>query len=476
MTTKSKTKPAKKASKPKTAKAPKAPDRLPYDGGGDQTTETPENTPEPPIPVVSPDVGGPTGNPADAETDRGALIVLPFELGPLTGEGSLVGKIDPGTGWRNPTREESELIRRYLKQIEILEAGGELEEIHEELPPAPAPVGILARKNEAVPLVTVTPPTQKPQPPPRALPVVIPASKVVVVDQPSTVPQRVTKAPERPPFVIDEENKSPRFQLVRERLNVPANATEDEVLQAILDGNWKRNVIMLCPQFSHSNANVEFCKAALIRRMPWLGYHMEVDTIIQRARNLCARAFLESEAEWSFWIDGDVIVPWKAGHGRFYDKYRINKTAAPESFLNVNAPERLMSHKKTIVGGIYAQRMKNGLLVIQQEIKPSSPKDKATAKEIRRQGKPIDKIIPVDFVATGCALIHRRVYEDIMRKFPERAAKTKGQPYDFFGHEVGTGGEDMEFGRLAKAAGHQSFLDLGCPAIHVGNYFYWPWE
>ena len=70
--------------------------------------------------------------------------------------------------------------------------------------------------------------------------------------------------------------------------------------------------------------------------------------------------------------------------------------------------------------------------------------------------------------------MHRQVYEDIKRSRPDLAPSVPEAPWNFFGHEVGKGGEDAAFGALAKAAGHQSYLDLGCWVAHLGNYAFMP--
>ena len=61
-----------------------------------------------------------------------------------------------------------------------------------------------------------------------------------------------------------------------------------------------------------------------------------------------------------------------------------------------------------------------------------------------------------------------------MAKHPELAPKMEGEPWDFFGNDVGRQGEDMHFCKLARDVGHRSFLDCGVFAGHVGNYPFMP--
>lgn len=103
-------------------------------------------------------------------------------------------------------------------------------------------------------------------------------------------------------------------------------------------------------------------------------------------RNLIAAEFLKSQAEWLFWIDADTLVP-------------------------VGALERLLSHGRTLVSGLYygkydphppiAYTVYNGAF---------TPIDKTIRWE---RGE----IIPVDATGMGCMLTHRSVYEDILANF-----------------------------------------------------------
>ncbi len=303
-------------------------------------------------------------------------------------------------------------------------------------------------------------------------------------DQPQRVPKAI-KTPTAPSQERGEANfagsevldlarrLAPRLRLKGDQSGIADAQGPDiaEVLQAVLDGKWSRNVVMLLPMYDNPHPHVVYSWMAQIRRQPWLGMHYEYKTIIQRARNLLAKKFLEGEAEWSVWFDHDIVAPF-GDAAFFFEPSRLN--ADPRyikgEFAGAMAIERMMKAGKTIVGGVYQARLPGGPLIIQPDAVPKDKADKEWANGLRASG-PRNELKQVDWVATGCALIHRKVYLDIMERFPERSTE---EYFDFFGHNVGIGGEDIEFCRLAKLCGHQSWLDAGTWCGHIGNAVYWP--
>lgn len=261
-----------------------------------------------------------------------------------------------------------------------------------------------------------------------------------------------------------------QINLLREKVRVSDEASLQEVLQAVIEGKWSRKMVLLMPMHREVSPHVLFNVAALIRKSPWLGFDYQTNTIIQRARNLLAQRFLNSEAEWSFWMDSDMIIP--TGLPGFIGVKMKGEGKVPVHNAGYVATERLLSHGKTIVGGVYARRGKGDGLCIQPALYPRHDADKALANRLS-QG-PTNELHEVSFVATGCALIHRSVYEDIQNIHPELAPKKEGDPWDFFGHDVGTRGEDLHFCMLAHEAGHKSYLDGGLFCGHIGVATYWP--
>jgi hypothetical protein len=84
-----------------------------------------------------------------------------------------------------------------------------------------------------------------------------------------------------------------------------------------------------------------------------------------------------------------------------------------------------------------------------------------------------DAVVPVDWVATGCLLIHRNVFSAIREKFGDSLrVKTPDYDYDYFREFDAERGEDVSFCLRAKDAGHQAHIDLGLPVYHVGYKIY----
>jgi hypothetical protein len=274
--------------------------------------------------------------------------------------------------------------------------------------------------------------------------------------------------------IADADELSRQVEALRDRVQVEPDAPAHVIIAAALAGKWRRKAIMLCPMSREMNANVHYAHMATMRQQPWLGYFQDVNSIIQKARNKCADYFLKTEAEFAFWVDSDTIPPF-GNPGFFYDKLRLaaNQEQLPERFARFKALDRLVSHGKSIVGGFYQQRGRFGKITSPLDLRPGGDKE-GIIKATRRKAQ--DKIVPVEWCATGCLLVHRKVFEDIMARHPELASKHEGGPFNFFGHNVDEGGEDAHFGKLAAEAGHQSYLDLGCWCAHVGAYAFWPEE
>lgn len=185
--------------------------------------------------------------------------------------------------------------------------------------------------------------------------------------------------------------------------------------------------------------------------------HRGTDSMIARSRNQLAKRFLKTGATWSIWLDSDMIFPF--GHAGIYATM-TGMRGLPEKIAGLHVIERLISHKKTIVGGCYWDRRGSGRL-------------------IAGGGGPIlvpipsDNLHAVSFVGTGCLAVHRQVFLDIAQKFPETMHE------DGLGNETGfftpiqtnqrMQGEDESFAWRATQAGHSSYLDLAVVAGHIGT-------
>lgn len=196
-----------------------------------------------------------------------------------------------------------------------------------------------------------------------------------------------------------------------------------------------------------------------------IGFELQGNSLLMKARNDLAMRFLRSNAQWSFWLDSDVFMPF--GNPAIFMAYsRAQKL--PLKFAQYNTIKRLLDHKTPIVGGVYAARRKAGNLVIQPELQPRNPQESRVAQAIR-DGKDAGGLQKVDWLAAGLMLVHRTVFERIMEREP-----IKAETYPFFVPENAIDGEDIAFCRRAIRAGFQPLLDTEIRAGHIGLGMWMP--
>lgn len=173
------------------------------------------------------------------------------------------------------------------------------------------------------------------------------------------------------------------------------------------------------------------------------------------ARNRLTKTFLESDCEWSFWVDSDMIVPCGPGHVNWFLGHTKARKINRE-FASLHAIEDMKKRGHKIIGGVYSPRVigKQALIATKDEV----------------HNGPSNRVVPADWLATGCLLVHRSVYEDI--------AKASGESgysgwFDL-DRKLTRFGEDVAFCYRAKQVGHQPMLDLSIQCGHVGNHVFLP--
>lgn len=220
------------------------------------------------------------------------------------------------------------------------------------------------------------------------------------------------------------------------------------------------------------------------------------DSFIAHARNSLAQRFLKTGIPWSFWADDDVIFP--TGNA---DWFRRNTGFAfADKFAGIHTLNRLLSHNKTIVGGVYCGRTREGKPLYAEACSSQNERMHYRAKG------PIDEVRPTKWIATGCLLVHRSVYLDIVKKFPQldgqwfstsehdlvnrtreamavlndstasesarlvkvRGLFDRGLTQADNNSKLGTG-EDVVFSYRAASAGHTCHVDLGLFCGHIGT-------
>ncbi len=199
-----------------------------------------------------------------------------------------------------------------------------------------------------------------------------------------------------------------------------------------------------------------------------MGFDIQSDTVIHRARNMLAHRFLKSGALWSLWIDSYMAVP--IANPEWY-KWITAVTTVPEESCRYDVWGRLSGHAKGVIGGVYASRRYHGRLVIQPEVKPRSHEDKLLCNEIRRGTA--RGLAEVDWIGFGCALVHREVFLEVQRRFPDLAPHEEFAPWRFF-QPVADEGEDEAFCTRVKTCSIPIWLDTQLVCGHIGNMAFMP--
>ena len=182
------------------------------------------------------------------------------------------------------------------------------------------------------------------------------------------------------------------------------------------------------------------------------------DAMLYHSRNRLAEKFLATDAKYLLMIDDDIIpCIGRPAWMRATVPSAKNVTDLP---LQRHIIHRLLNSGKTLIGGAYFGRQEGAKLICSNQ----SLVESARAYT--------DIVEPVDWIGTGCLLIHRSVFDDIRKKFPELKTNDPENPFDYFLPMKGHVGEDVSFCYRAKEAGHMPHIDLGIPVFHVGYKTY----
>ena len=182
------------------------------------------------------------------------------------------------------------------------------------------------------------------------------------------------------------------------------------------------------------------------------------DSMVYHSRNRLAEKFLQTDAKYLLMMDDDIIPC--IGRPAWMRSTVQSAQNVPDLPLQRHIIHRLLNSGKTLIGGAYFGRQEGAKLVCSNQ----SLVESARAYN--------DIVEPVDWIGTGCLLIHRSVFDDIKKKHPELATANPDAPFDYFMPMGGHVGEDVAFCRRAKEAGHQPHIDLGTPVFHVGYKVY----
>jgi len=223
-----------------------------------------------------------------------------------------------------------------------------------------------------------------------------------------------------------------------------------------------RDIFVGWPWYKFSNPVTAACQVAMALDFgrDKIRFDMAIgDSKIEHARNRLAHKFLETDAKWLMMIDDDIIPC--IGRPAWFRYWVQAARSLADLPLQRHVLHRLIGAGKTLVGASYFGRQEGGSLMAS---------DQTLAPRARSYE---DKVVEVDWVGTGCILIHRKVFNDIREKFGDTLKiNVPDYDYDYFRPFDSAHGEDVSFCKRAKEAGHQPHLDLGLPVFHVGYKLY----
>lgn len=232
------------------------------------------------------------------------------------------------------------------------------------------------------------------------------------------------------------------------------------------EADWKGRDLCLCfPVYKSTNAATTWTLLALALDLGADRFRAEMefgDAMIYKSRNKLADDFLKTGATWSLWIDDDIIAP--IGRAGWFKKTCGLPDSYPDRLAGMHVAHRLMEHGKQgmkVVGGLYFGRNTKGRpMFYEGQVHNEAYEASMSHREEVRQ---------TQWVGTGCLLIHRDVFLDIQKTFPNLAPTQTKTFWDFFKPgEIEGEGEDVAFCRRAQQSGHKVFVDLGLKCMHLG--------
>lgn len=186
---------------------------------------------------------------------------------------------------------------------------------------------------------------------------------------------------------------------------------------------------------------------------------IQENTLVDIARNMIAKRFMDSDAEWLLFLDDDMVPP--IGDYAQMKKWGMD---VPPQFGNYDIIQRLISRKKTLISGLYFDRTGQRIARYHEAI--NDPKEARFA-----YNAPYDTVKKVKGSGAGALLINRVVLEAMQLQLEDIKPKQNGM-WRYFEPLPGVG-EDFSFCARAEAVGHPCHVDFGCMVGHEGTKVYW---
>jgi hypothetical protein len=272
--------------------------------------------------------------------------------------------------------------------------------------------------------------------------------------------------------LLAEAKKDPELERTYERRAETATQVAEPEEKSL----WTGRDLMICsPMYRTTNPLTHFALMALFDRTK-MRYEQKHGTRLVMARNQIAHNFLKSGCQWSFWLDDDMIPT--IGNSGWWRRAVHAPAEFPESAAGVNIINRLtdsaLKQNAKIMSAIYYGRNEFGRAMYAEAIPIGAEGSGETTRARSITGGGTVK--RTAWCAMGCLLIHRDAFLAVAETLPKEQY-TYDNPCPFFSAPVPTNaGEDQIFGRLAAAAGVESYVDFGAVAAHVGSGIWCSWN
>lgn len=174
-----------------------------------------------------------------------------------------------------------------------------------------------------------------------------------------------------------------------------------------------------------------------IRRQPGDGLEIQSHTRGDTTRQCMVEIFLESDYEWIFFVDADMVIP-------------------------PDALEKLLAHGVDIVSGLYFRR--------ELPVKPVAYAASEQWPLCPLLDYPQEGLVPIGAAGFGCLLVHRRVFEAIQEKVlrPGEPFICNG-PLAWRATTYETIGADIRFTQMAIKCGFDAWLDPQVKCGHIAH-------
>ena len=240
-----------------------------------------------------------------------------------------------------------------------------------------------------------------------------------------------------------------------------------------MSNETNKNHIMICTPV-HSDASIHYMKACLDLQKEWIlnkikiTFQLMKSSLVTQGRNLCASAFMNSDAEYMLFIDSDV---------EFTTRSVMRLMKSPHDVSLIPYPIKQKTDAKFRKD--FETRPDDDINTMGHLFPIEIP----NTKDIR----PVDGYIEVIKGPTGMMMIKKSVFEKLKEHYKELVIKQKtlmngeliDRPnyYNFFDTYWSPSkktymGEDFYFCQLWRAIGGKIFALCDEEISHIGEYKY----